>query len=63
MKKYFLASAECGLLATKLLILLYLAVASNEALKERLPFVLAALDILTAQVEKRLEPSGEKGKK
>jgi len=54
-----LHSVELGLLASKVFLLLYLAVGGSEAAQVRIPFVLAALEAVSAQIEKRLEASKE----
>lgn len=46
---------EFALLVTKVLLLLYLAVGGSEAAQVRVPFVLTALEVVAAQIEKRLE--------
>jgi hypothetical protein len=52
-------TATGGLLASKVILLLYLAVGGSEAAQVRIPFILTAIDVVAAQIEKRLEASEE----
>lgn len=59
MSKKSLRFAELAVLASKVFLLLYLAVGGSEAAQVRIPFVLTALEAVAAQIEKRLEASEE----